>query len=167
MSDAILIPLRARDGSIRAHAIVDSTDAAWLNQWRWSLCAGYASRKESRSVSDRPHARTLLMHRVLLGLTAGDPREVDHINRDKLDCRRANLRAVTKAQNRQNVPGRSGGTSRHRGVFFEKKSGKWRAQVQVAGHIHILGSFTTEDEAARVATAFRATHMPYSMETAP
>jgi hypothetical protein len=31
------IPLRARDGSVKAWALIDAADAAWLNQWRWSM----------------------------------------------------------------------------------------------------------------------------------
>ena len=46
---------------------------------------------------------TLRMHRVALGLERSDPRDVDHINHDALDNRRANLRAVTRSENLLNA----------------------------------------------------------------
>lgn len=62
------IPLSARDGSIRAYAIVDATDAHWINQWRWHLDKGYARRNEWRDGK----CIAILLHRELLGLRSGD-----------------------------------------------------------------------------------------------
>ena len=46
----VLIPLRARDGGVRAFAIVDAADADFVDQWRWRLNAnGYASFQEGNS----------------------------------------------------------------------------------------------------------------------
>lgn len=80
-----------------AFTIVDAADARWLLEHRWGLGSdGYATRR-------RPGV-AIRMHREILGLAAGDGRHTDHINRDKLDNRRANLRVVTAAQNMQNRP---------------------------------------------------------------
>lgn len=51
-----------------------------------------------------------------------------------------------------------GGTSRHRGV--RRQGGSWIAQAQHDGKAVYLGSFTDEDDAARVAAAYRAEHLP-------
>lgn len=103
------IPLRARDGSIRTYALVDESDYQWLNQWTWRLSStGYARR--GITVGDWREKRIvqLRMHREIVGLPLGDPREVDHINGNALDNRRVNLRATTHAENHQNRIGVEG-----------------------------------------------------------
>src|SRR4051794_6479842 len=91
------IPLRRIGGQIFAEAIVD-LEYAHLARMRWYLDGrGYVS----HSVTRGPE---LKLHRVILGLIPRDGLEADHINRDKLDNRRANLRIVTTAQNAQNKP---------------------------------------------------------------
>jgi hypothetical protein len=87
-----------------------------------------------------------VMHRRLV--SAVEASFVDHRNGDGLDNRRSNLRIATKSQNNANrhvVLGRS----RYRGVFAGHR-GKWRAAVTAGGgRNHYLGSFATEEEAAR------------------
>ncbi len=154
-----LLPL-FRGGIVVAHAIVDEDDAEWLSEWTWRLSlGGYAWRTEYR-----PQTINIFIHRLILALPHGDPRFSDHINRDRLDNRRANLRIVTKQQNAQNQGLFRDGASRFRGVDFKK--GKWRARVTLGGHQHHLGYFATEEEAAAAARAYRADHMPYSAEDA-
>lgn len=105
------------------------------------------------------------LHRVLLGLERGDPREGDHISRDPLDCRRENLRIVTHAQNGQNRDSNRSSSSRYRGVSRNRGRGRaWKVGVKVNGQRHHLGYFDDEDEAGAAAAAFRAEHMPYSEE---
>lgn len=147
-----LIPLRAMDGSIRAYAIVDEADATWADQWRWCRDAsGYAVR--TTRIDGR--TRTVKIHRELLGLSHGDPLEGDHINRNKLDNRRSNLRAASRRINGQNMPSQTGTTSRYRGVSLESRTGHWVAQVTTGGQGIRLGCFTTEEEAAEVARSAR------------
>ena len=93
------IPLRDADGDVKAYTVVDGIDSVWLNRWRWSLSpSGYAYRTEA--------GRTLLLARLLLGIAdAGPIVEADHINRDRLDNRRKNLRVVTSVGNAANRGG--------------------------------------------------------------
>lgn len=74
--------------------------------------------------------------------------EVDHINRDRLDNRRQNLRVVTRHQNaiwRQGLPN---STSRFKGVGFHKSRNTWRAYIKVNGKSMNLGYFKYEEDAA-------------------
>jgi hypothetical protein len=110
-------------------ALVDDEDCTWLRQWNWSavspqrLNGGYAMRRDNQS------GKTILMHRLILDAPEGI--EVDHINGNGLDNRRANLRRVTVQQNRQNRNrGRTNQTG-FKGVTFDKKSGKWVMSLRV------------------------------------
>lgn len=134
-------------GGVRAHALVDADMARDLVDGpRWHLTStGYARRRRRGGGYD-------YMHRLVAGLVAGDGLQVDHINRDKLDNRRANLRVVTHLLNGQNL-GAIGGTSRHRGVFFDRGTGRWRVRVRVLRADHDLGRFDTEEQAAAAADA--------------
>jgi hypothetical protein len=154
--DSVLIPLRARDGSIRAYAIVDAADAAWVNQWRWCLSDGYVH----RNAGGGKHVK---LHRELLGLTRGDGVEVDHENRNKLDNRRGNLRRATHAGNMQNHPG-YGGSSKYRGVTWNKKLNKWVASIRAYGKQTHIGVFVSEDEAGAAARRARETLMPLAVD---
>jgi len=85
-------------------ALVDDSDYEWLAQRKWSYqkgskYTGYAVRTDYSA--ERP--KTLSMHGEIVKPAAG--LEVDHINHDGLDNRRANLRAVTHSENMRNQRG--------------------------------------------------------------
>ena len=84
--------------------------------------------------------------------------------RDKLDNRRSNLRAITKAENNHNLPSYRNGGSPFRGVCWNKERGCWRASGQVAGNWTHIGYFASEEEAARAASDWRREHMAYAVE---
>ena len=73
---------------------------------------------------------------------------VDHINRNSLDNRKANLRPVTAMQNTWNTK-RKGGTSRFKGVTWNKREKKWKVQLAHKWKSIHLGLFTDEIEAAK------------------
>lgn len=92
------------------------------------------------------------IHRVVLERMLGRPiregMECDHINGDKLDNRRRNLREVTHRQNHQNRPPGRGCASRYKGVSPSAAPGRWRARISPHGKEIHLGSFGSEEEAA-------------------
>ena len=151
---------RSAPRTVVAHARVDDDDLAELAQYRWHLSdTGYAA----RWAGGRKDKHRVRMHRQILGLERSDKRQTDHINRDKLDNRRQNLRVVAgDAENRQNVPAR-GGYSEHRGVTYDKTRGKWMAQAK-CGALRWVKRFDTEEEAAAAARAWREQHMPFALD---
>lgn len=152
--DPIRIPLRNADGEVVAHALVSPQDA-YLARHKWSPSQGYARR--------RKQGKHVLLHREILGLSADDPRRIDHRNRDGYDNRRENLRIATNAQNMQNKASFKGSSSKHRGVSWHKRDEKWQAYGQLDGKLHHLGYFHDEDEAGAVAAAWRRENLPFSV----
>jgi len=94
--------------------------------------------------------------------------EIDHWDRDKLNNRWENLRAVTRAQNGRNLRLRVDSTSGVKGVSREKDSGKWHAKIWMDGKQHHLGSyFTVEEAAAAYKEASLRLHGEFSTFTSP
>lgn len=151
------IPLRRRDGTLRGFAIVDEDDYPALSQHVWHADPkGYVVRSVYLGKTDDREVRELeMMHRRLMGLVKGDGLQVDHINRDKLDNRRSNLRVVGAAENPQNVSG-GHGLSRRRNVHWIKARNRWAVRVCHNGKWYLGGHFIDPEEAARAAAELRA-----------
>jgi hypothetical protein len=92
------------------------------------------------------------IHRVILSRMMGRPlarHEIcDHINRDKRDNRRSNLRICTTVQNSQNQ-NKKPGSNPYKGVRFHPVAKKWQAQIRHNRKRLHLGLFLTAEEAAR------------------
>lgn len=168
------LPLYARDGSVRAVTRVDSDDWFRFARYPWHLTNnGYAvGRMTTRSYRRQAQrgqrvggpAELVLMHRIVMGMSTDDKRKVDHVNRDRLDNRRANLRIVTDAEHSQNQTPQRGRSSVHRGVYWDRRNRKWVAKAQLNGRVISLGHYNDELQAAEAAAEFRRLYMPCSAE---
>ena len=98
----------------------------------------------------------LLVHRWVMGATHRDGRIVDHINGNRLDERKVNLRFVTASESSANVKGRT--SSGYRGVYPMR--GKWQAKGKRGGRLYYLDTYDTPQEAARVAHLWRLENLP-------
>jgi hypothetical protein len=130
--------------------MVDDEDYDDLIKMKWYAAKdGYAAKGIPHPHRSGKTSR-LLMHRKIMGLEHGDPREVDHINRNRLDNRRENLRICSAAENNRNVSLRKDNASGRKGVSLHKRSGKWQANIQVDGKFKYLGLYSSIDDAYRV-----------------
>lgn len=128
-------------------ALVDEDCLDTLTRFKWEITkSGYV-------FSIRTHGR-VRMHRFVLGFGKNSP-DIDHINRNKLDNRRSNLRVCTHAENMCNRRG-WGATSQYKGVRATNDN-RWLARIEFEGMNLTLGRFETEvaaalayDKAARV-----------------
>jgi hypothetical protein len=124
-------------------ALVDDTDYAFLTQWKWHCSAkGYAVRNQWNP--DTRKTQTIFMHKLIMNAPRGQI--VDHINRDKLDNRRENLRFATRSQNARN---RSSSRNGYKGVS-PRDNGNYSASIDVDGQTFQLGTYADEETAARV-----------------
>ncbi|QJT70429.1 hypothetical protein [Microcystis phage MaeS] len=124
--------------------IVDDEDFEYLNQFKWYL-GNYGYARRNAKVNDGKR-KTLFIHRIVTNALDGEV--IDHINRNRLDNRKENLRKVTMQQNRINSDNQTGNTSHFRGVSYNKRTGKRKAQIKCNYKTHTLGYFSTEEEAA-------------------
>lgn len=158
------IPLRDAVGNVLAYAIVDAADAEFAGKWTWCLVSGYAQRRESTGGRKNHRKKAIQLHRELLGLKHGDARTGDHIDRDRLNCRRSNLRILPPGGNAQNKSSAQGSSSQYRGVSWNKNDGKWYASLRAEGKRYHLGSFVDEHEAGRVVREARLRLMVYAVD---
>lgn len=91
-------------------------------------------------------------HRIAWALHTGAwPKDqIDHINGIKTDNRACNLREATSSQNGKNLKLSKANKSGHKGVCFDKQTGKWRATIKVEFKTINLGRYVDKDEAIQV-----------------
>ena len=122
--------------------IVDYEDYQWLNQWKWYYAHGYAVRN-IYDENGKPHQ--VRMHRLIID-TPGRL-DTDHINENKLDNRRFNLRVATRSQNIANQFVGKQNNSGYKGVSWKDKNKKWVAQIRVNNKVIHIGLFDSKEEA--------------------
>jgi hypothetical protein len=142
------VPVYVFGGGVTV-ALIDDADASLCEGPKWWLINGYA--RQHRWLDGVVVRRA--MHRLIMGCPVGF--EVDHINGNKLDNRRANLRLASHRQNCQNQRVYTRNTSGFRGVVYCRRTGRWRAKVVSAGRCHSAGYHSTAEQAAHAASVLR------------
>jgi hypothetical protein len=123
-------------------ALIDAEDAERILKNSWALTStGYAYR--GRVKGEVWNSHNVRMHRLVIN--APDGVMVDHINGDKLDNRKSNLRLATRSQNLANGLPHKDSQSGVKGVDWSENRGKWRVRV---GKTHI-GRFDSIEDATR------------------
>lgn len=91
--------------------------------------------------------------------------KIDHINGDRLNNKKNNLRRCNDSENMQNRTKLSiNNTSGHRAVYFDKKKNKWYTRLCIDNIKRFIGYFDTKDECIEFAKYMRAYKMPFSKE---
>jgi hypothetical protein len=144
-------------------ALVDAGDYEAVAGMRWARSPdGYAE----GFVRVDGKTKKVYMHRILLSPPAD--MDVDHINGNRLDNRRCNLRIVTRGQNLQNIrAAKSNSQTGVRNVCWDKKHKRFAVYLKVSGKTKALGRFKTLEEAERAAVEARRLHYTHSPENAP
>lgn len=120
--------------------IVDKEDEYLLEKYNW-VNEGH------NYFTTRDGDRILRLHRLIM--KAKERQLVDHINRNKLDCRKENLRFCNKSQNGANSwKKRRKTSSKYKGVCWHKRANAWVANVVVNYTQIYLGLFQNEIDAA-------------------
>lgn len=134
--------------------LLDDADREAFGIYRWSISGnGYVQRHHVIAPGKYTKIR---LHREITGFPEGVL--IDHINGNKLDNRRANLRAVDDQGNAQNQRLTLKNSSGYRGVSWRAEARKWYAYATIDRKMISLGFFDDVHEAGRVALEFRKKH---------
>ena len=110
-----------------AKALIDIDDIEKCKQYKWFFSGhGYIV-----------NSNYIKLHRFITNCPKG--KEVDHINHNKSDNRKCNLRICTNQQNNRNKCSK--------GIAFDKRVNKWQARIYYNGKNLYLGSFTNKEDA--------------------
>lgn len=129
-------------------AKVDDEDFDLVNKYKWHLSSnGYAkyAKKLDEPVGKKTR-KIISMHRLILG--QDDPMWIDHINHDKTDNRRSNLRRCSAAQNIRNSSTKRF-SSAFKGAYKMEGSDRYFSRISFYGKKIYLGTFGTMTEAAQ------------------
>lgn len=119
---------------------IDAEDVNRVKMFTWSLhTAGYAT---SALGSSNGYRSSILMHRLVMSFPESI---VDHLNGNRLNNTKENLRECSRSQNKMNSKARSDSLTGLKGVTASY--GKFQARIMINGKSRSLGLFSTKEEA--------------------
>lgn len=118
--------------------IIDPEDLELVQKYSWmEHIQGYAVS------TTKP---TVLLHRLIMSSTSAPL--IDHINQNKLDNRKCNLRGCTNSQNQMNRQAVLNTSSKYKGVSLRVENNRWCAEIYKDNKRYKLGNHATEEKAA-------------------
>ena len=128
------IVLYNKDCEEVARALIDLEDIDRIKDYKWRMNdRGYV-------LTDiKGTTKKIRLHRLIMDCP--DDMVVDHINHNRLDNRKENLRVCTQHQNLMN--------KNSVGVTFDKRRNKWYAQITYNYNHIFIGSFDTKEDAIK------------------
>lgn len=135
------IYLRDNSNDVVGVTIIDKEDTYKALQHKWGRG------KKGYAVS-AGKTKPLFLHRLVMGLDDEDTRVSDHINRDRLNNTKKNLRITTQKLNTINTSMPRSNTSGFIGVGYTNKG--WRATINTEERYLHLGYYSTKIEALKV-----------------
>ena len=134
-------------------AVIDDEDADLVAGFKWYPMKAPHGKFYPAGWKHMPPGRYFVhLHRLIANAQPGEL--IDHVDRDPLNCRRSNLRRVTRQQNNQNrSPNQRQRTSKYKGVYLARSFGCFRAAIVHNRKRIMLGYFKNEEDAARAYNA--------------
>lgn len=123
-------------------AIVDKSLINLIKNKRWSLNSdGY--------VVSRVDGELKYLHHLVVNFEGSKDNlyVVDHIDRNKLNNRRSNLRIIEKHKNHVNHNGYKNNKSGFTGVTFDKERNKWKVLIHINKKQKLIGRFDDINDA--------------------
>jgi hypothetical protein len=133
-------------------AVIDDEDAELVIGYKWYPMT-VVGKVYGAGWKHLPPGRFFVhLHRLIANAQPGEI--IDHADGDTLNCRRNNLRRVTRQQNNANRrPNRKPASSQYKGVFLCRRTGRFRARITYNWKRIYLGYFEREEDAARAYNA--------------
>lgn len=115
--------------------LIDKDDYTKVTKFKWYYSSNGYIMSDTR----------LYLHRYILNAPKG--LEVDHINHNKFDNRKCNLRLCTRSQNSRNKKYQSNSKTQVKGVYLCKTTGKYACELHIEGKRIWLGRYSSLEEA--------------------
>jgi hypothetical protein len=141
---AVMLPVKSNGKWL--YTFVDVQTFMNVKDYNWHLGnRGYAMTHVRKEDGSRTQVG---IHRMAMNLSFGDKVDVDHIDGNKLNNHRRNLRICDRSENLSNRGFQKNNTSGYKGVCFDKRANKWMSQIQHQGRKIHIGYYFTPEEAA-------------------
>lgn len=126
----------------KARAIIDIEDLERCKPYKWTL-------RNDGYVSTKKNYKGIKLHRFIANTPEG--MHTDHINRNRLDNRKDNLRICSQQENNKNKGLYSVNKTGHRGIEVREMTTKtvYLSVIRFEGKSHHLGSFDNIDDAIK------------------
>lgn len=119
----------------------DKEDYDLIKEYTWSI-------NDQGYVISNPLGKHIRMHLIVMGRDGNnDGKDVDHINHNRKDNRKENLRIIEHYQNITNCKTYSNNTSGRKGVYWDKSRNKWMALLTYNQKTYHLGRFDNYEDA--------------------
>jgi len=130
------------DAKRKWEVMVDDEDYEYLSQYNW-----HVSKDKCVASWLGGHNKRVLLHRFIM--KPPDDMEIDHIDGNRLNNQKSNLRLATSSQNKCNRGPRKDNKSGFKGVSWHKQREKWTARIKSGEVYKHLGLFESKEEAAK------------------
>ena len=125
--------------------LFDEDDLEKVMKYTWHINSNGYVRTNATDI-DTHKQKKLSLHRIIMN--ENDPNIIiDHINGNRTDNRKSQLRRVTPMQNSQNHKEYKTNTSGVTGVYWNKNKNKWQASINENGRLKYLGIYDSKDDA--------------------
>lgn len=123
--------------------LIDLDDLELVSKYSWSQTNNYLMTWDSEL------KRNIYLHQLIMGTHISRDKYlvVDHINHQRSDNRRKNLRLVTYQQNSRNCSVAKRNTSGYTGVSWNIGKNRWQATIRIDGRLIMLGMRKELDDA--------------------
>lgn len=120
---------------------IDIDDYDKIKKYHWYINPG-------GYVCSSKNGKTIFIHRIIMNFD-GDftKQQTDHINRNKLDNRKSNLRIVSVSENAHNRVTFKNNKSGYKDVSFDKGRKKWRSEISINGKTQLIGFYNLKEDA--------------------
>ena len=124
--------------------IIDTDDIQRVSEIFWHMG------KDGYIIYTKPGMATIRLHNFIMNVTPNKKFHIDHINRNRSDCRKCNLRLVTAQQNSMNSSIIRSSATKLRGITFDKSSSRYKARIGLNDRRIMLGSSKDPIECAQM-----------------
>lgn len=146
--DTARIQLYNTKQEVIGEALIDTEDIPRVSKYKWRLHKGGTARSKCAGVltGNGKETYTNSLHRYIMNCP--ENMYVDHINGNRFDNRKCNLRICTNQENNFNTVKQITNTSGYKGVWYDKARDKWVSEIKYNGKKLFIGRYNTIEQAA-------------------